>query len=250
MMKSNCKHWRRLPFVIAVVAGVIMSGAIALDLASAGRTNPRIAPIQSRPHGKTYGAWAAEWWQWALGMPPSVNAILDETGEFCAEGQTGHVWFLGGTFGFSPVERECTVPSGTALFFPLVNTGYGAFLDDPPEQRTEEFLRAQIACEEPTELFAVIDGVEVEDPFQYFEQSPLFDVQLPEDNIFGATPEDIPELLLSPTVDQGYYLFLAPLPPGEHVIEWRAVWDDPEPDPICETTQDITYYLTVSPGHN
>jgi len=246
MMKSHGKHWRSLAFVIAVVAGIIMSGAIAPDLALAGRNNPRIAPIQSHPHGKTYSEWAAEWWQWALETPVSVNPILDETGEFCAEGQTGHVWFLGGTFGFSPVERECTVPSGTALFFPLINTGYGAFLNDPPEQRTEEFLRAQIDCEEPTELFAEIDGVEVNDPFQYFEQSPLFDVQLPEDNIFGLGPDVIPELLLSPSVDQGYYLFLAPLPPGEHVIYWRATWTDP----ICESTQEITYVLTVSPGRN
>jgi hypothetical protein len=247
MMKSHGKHWRSLAFVIVVVAAIIMSGATAPDQASAGTTNPRIAPIQSHPHGKTYSEWAAEWWQWALETPASVNPNLDETGEFCAEGQMGHVWFLGTTFAFNPgVERNCTVPSGTALFFPMINAFYGAFLNDPPAQRTEEFLREQVACDELTELFAVIDGVEVNDPFQYFEQSPLFDVQLPEDNVFGVGPDVIPELRLSPSVDQGYYLFLAPLPPGEHVIYWTASWTCP----FGDFTEEVTYNLTVSPGSN
>ena len=100
-MKSHGKHRLSLVFVIGVVAGIIMSGAIAPDLAWAGSNNPRIAPIQSHPHGNTYGEWAAEWWQWALETPASVNPVLDMTGEFCAEGQKGHVWFLAGTFGYT-----------------------------------------------------------------------------------------------------------------------------------------------------
>ena len=243
-MKSHGKHRLSLVFVIGVVAGIIMSGAIAPDLAWAGSNNPRIAPIQSHPHGNTYGEWAAEWWQWALETPASVNPVLDMTGEFCAEGQRGHVWFLAGTFGYGEVERECTVPSGTSLFFPLINSFYGAFLNDSPETRTEEYIRQEVHCETPTELVAEIDGVEVKNPFQYVEQSPLFDVQLPEDNIFGVDESLVPQLLLSPSVDEGFYLFLPPLPPGEHVIHWSASWSCPYGD----FTEDATYNLTVSPG--
>jgi len=71
-------------------------------------------------------------------------------------------------------------------------------------------------------------------------------VQLPEDNIFGYTPEQVPELLFSPSVDQGYYLFLWPLPPGEHEIHWEAAWTCP----FGGFTIDATYSLTVRPGHN
>jgi hypothetical protein len=28
-----------------------------------------IAPIKSRPYGKSYGQWGAEWWRWALSFP-------------------------------------------------------------------------------------------------------------------------------------------------------------------------------------
>jgi hypothetical protein len=37
----------------------------------------------------------AQWWQWALSMPPSVNPVLDPTGAYCALGQRGSTWFLG-----------------------------------------------------------------------------------------------------------------------------------------------------------
>jgi hypothetical protein len=209
-------------------------------------TNPGIAPIQSQPHGKSYSEWAAQWWQWVLGVPASVNPLIDSTGAFCAEGQTGHVWFLAGTSSFlggpPSVERSCTVPTGTALFLPLINAFYGAFLNDPPETRTEEFVRAQVECSDAV-LSAAIDGIEVNNPLQYFEESPLFEVQLPEDNVFGASEDDIPELLLSPSVDAGYYLFLQPLPPGEHTIHWEAS----QSCPFGDVTQEVTYHITVQP---
>jgi hypothetical protein len=203
---------------------------------------PAIAPIQSHPHGKTYGEWAAAWWQWVLETPATGHPIVDPEGH-CAVGQTGHVWFLAGTLGSgAPVERDCTVPTGSALFFPLINSFIGAFLNDPPETRTEEYLRAQVACEDVV-LSAQIDGVAVNNPLQYFEQSPLFDVQLPEDNIIGADEDDIPELRLSPSVDEGYYLFVQPLPPGEHTIHWEGS----QSCSFGDFAENVTYHLTVVP---
>jgi hypothetical protein len=119
---------------------------------------------------------------------------------------------------------------------------FGAFLSDPPEQRTEEFLRAQVTCDNVV-LLAEIDGTEVNNPLQYFEESPLFDVQLPEDNVFGVGEDVIPELLLSPSVDAGYYLFLRPLPPGEHTIHWEAS----QSCPFGNFAQEVMYHITVKP---
>jgi len=205
--------------------------------------NPGILPPQSHPHGHTYGEWAARWWQWALETPASVNPFIDMTGEHCDGGQLGHVWFLAGVLGGGSATRTCNVPRGTALFFPVVNIAWFAFTTDPPEERTETFVRnaAAATCGTAVALEADIDGVKVNDPFQYFEQSPLFDVQLPPDNLFGATTTDIPELLLSPSVDEGYYLFLAPLSPGKHTLHWSGSWEKPENCPNL----DVTYNLTV-----
>jgi hypothetical protein len=157
------------------------------------------------------------------------------------------VWFLAGSFGTDPVVRTCEVPAGKALYFPLINTLYGAFLNDPPETRTEEFVRAAGSCTEAAEISVSIDGFEVPRPTRFFtgasgSLSPLFNVQLPPGNVFGVDESIVPELVLSPSSEQGYYLFVQPLPPGEHVIHWVASG--------CSSpgfTQDITYRLTVLP---
>src|SRR5437667_9008811 len=44
----------------------------------------------------------------------------------------------------------------------------------------------------------------------------------PPDNLFGAVQTTVPELVLSPSAEQGYYLFLSPLSPGNHIIRWVA----------------------------
>ena len=66
---------------------------------------------------------SAEWWQWALSIPASVNPQLDKTGEGAVVGQRGSVWFLAGVFNGGTVVRNMIfVPEGTALFFPVINS--------------------------------------------------------------------------------------------------------------------------------
>jgi hypothetical protein len=155
------------------------------------------------------------------------------------------VWFLAGS---SPpnvkVERRCEIPAGKSLLFPLINTVYGAFLNDPPETRTEEFVRAAGSCTEPAQISVHIDDFEVPDPTQFFtgasgSQSPFFNVQMPPGNLLGLSETVVPELVLSPSAEQGYYLFVRPLPPGTHTIRWIASGCTPG------NSQDITYHLTV-----
>jgi len=101
-------------------------------------------------------------------------------------------------------------------------------------------MRAQVACTDVS-ISAEINGVPVRNPLQYHEQSPLFDVQLPTNNVFGVGEDVVPELLLSPSVDAGYYLFLSPLPPGTYTIHWVAS----QRCPAAHYDQVVTYHLTV-----
>ena len=61
---------------------------------------------------------SAEWWQWALSIPTSVNPQLDATGQDAVVGQHGSVWFLAGVFGGGTATRTCSVPEGTGTLFP------------------------------------------------------------------------------------------------------------------------------------
>jgi hypothetical protein len=72
-------------------------------------------------NSELFAGLSAEWWQWALSIPTSVNPQTDTTGEFSVVGQRGPIWFLAGTFGGGTATRSCSVPQGAALFFPVIN---------------------------------------------------------------------------------------------------------------------------------
>jgi hypothetical protein len=213
---------------------------------------PLIAPIYSLPGGQTYGRWAAEWQQWAASNTAERHPLTDPTGQHCAERQVGQVWFLGGVYFSSTATRSCTVPVGKALFFPLINTFYSAFLNDlPVTTRTEEFVRERGSCTEAAVISVWIDGARVPRPTRFFtgpggSQSPIYNAQMPPNNVGGYSPDPnsgpayAQELALVPSAEQGYYLFVYPLTAGTHTIRWIATG--------CtqDALQDITYNLSVA----
>jgi len=186
-----------------------------------------------------------------LGIPAVVNPLTDTTGEDCAQRQVDAVWFLAGSPSSDPVVRNCEIPAGKSLFFPLINNFFGAFLNDPPGQRTEAFVREQGSCTEPAQISVQIDNFNVPRPLRFFtgasgSQSPIFNVQLPPGNVFGVDETIVPELVLSPSAEQGYYLFVRPLSRGSHTIQWMASGCVPG------LSQDITYHVTIvgdGPNH-
>lgn len=226
--------------------------------AESGQGNPGIVPINTRiTTAKTYAELGAEWWQWAVQAPAADSPLFDTTGEKCRVGQQGPVWFLAGTLGGgdpnTQVVRTCEVPFGKAIFFPVINNAFFAFLSDPPEQRTAEFVRAQAeaGCDSDSirSLSITIDRVAIARPERFVtfaEDSPLFQARLPTDNIVGATAADIPQLLLSPSAHKGFYIYLRPLAPGRHTVAWTATWDCTFS--LKPLSENISYTLDVLSG--
>lgn len=219
---------------LATVAAIAAAAAVAL---ASPAFAAKIAPPQSQPRGQGYAEWAVEWWQWALEEPTATNPFVTGT---CSSAENDKVWFLVGVAGGGSAERTCTIRPGTALFMPLINNYYGAFLND--DDRSVAFVRAQARCV-VHQISAVIDGVALDDPLRYAvtaDDTPLFDVQLPADNIFKLTEGQAPRLLLSPSAQEGHYLFLRPMAPGRHTIQWDATGP-------CGT-QHVQYTVNVLPG--
>lgn len=228
-------------------AALLFAGALALAGSSTGQAapghDPRVAPLTARVHGHTYGEWSAAWWQWAFAIPAAQNPILDETGADCARGQSGHVWFLAGTFG-GAVERTCDVPAGTHLFFPVANVVWVQFFTDPPFSIPELRELLTFLSGDAT-LTAEIDGVPVRSPTSYRVQSSVFTPSMPDDNIYGVGEEQCGRgadgnFECHPSLDDGYYLMLHPLPPGEHTIRFTGSL------PNIGFDTDVTYRLHVS----
>ena len=107
------KYLRNLTSMMICCAVLTLSVSIA-EAAS------KPLPPNSNAYGKNLSEWAAAWLQWAFAIPG--DPFYDPTGQYAAYGQStkDKVWFLAGTSGGS-AERDITVPTGTALFFPIVN---------------------------------------------------------------------------------------------------------------------------------
>jgi hypothetical protein len=222
--------------------------ALATSLALAGNPNPKILPIQSTPYGMTYGQWGDAWWQWTMSIPADINPVTDPTGEFAAVGQSGPVWFLAGTYG-GVLERTVTIPAGKALFFPIYNWLWINVppFDNPwsPEQEAmiREWLADQISWVEAGDITCEIDGRPVADILSYRCSTPAggaFMVDLPENDVWGIVGTPIPDDgtlqpgLYGPSIQDGFYMMLAPLAAGKHLIRFTA-----------GDFLDVTYHLTV-----
>jgi hypothetical protein len=227
---------------MVVIVGLMVLTTIAF--AQGGNPNPRVLPVHSSPFGSTYGEWSARWWQWVLSVPAATNPLNDPDGAQCAQGQTGKVWFLAGTF-IGTVTRFCTVPQGKALFFPILNATFGAAVGDcePTAPRVPCVVTVLRAAAEASmdlvTLEASIDGTPLLNLSDYRVQSPVFSVTVPEDNLAGS-----PSGTYTPMVSDGYWLMLAPLSTGTHTIHLHGVvtggvFEDFE--------SEVTYILTVGP---
>jgi hypothetical protein len=71
-------------------------------------------------------------------------------------------------------------------------------------------------------------------------QSEIFEVAMPEDNLFDSPGCDVPGGVYSPSVDEGFYVQLKPLAAGTHTVHIQASGPG-------GFSQDVTYDLTVVP---
>jgi hypothetical protein len=199
-----------------------------------------IFPTDSKPFGNTYGEWSAKWWQWAVFTPTDKSPLKDNTGINCAQAQSGPVWFLAGTFG-GAAERTCTIPSGKAIMFPIYN-GECSYIEYP-QYKTESELR-KCAIEQAnkvTNLDVSVDGMKIQDLKQKYRfQSPLFDLALPNNNVFGLTPGP------TKSVADGFWIISQPLSPGKHEIRFSGASVDFTSSGVQNFATEATYHLTVS----
>ena len=168
----------------------------------------------------------AQWWQWALSIPTSVNPMLDGNGDNCMVGQRDSVWFLAGAFFGGTAKRTCSVPEGVPLFFPVANAvNFNApnICGQTGSLSTKDLRDATAAFVNGlSQLAAELDGRALS--LQRI-RSRVFELALPEDNVFDgpcASIGNVPAGIYSPAVDEGFYASVPPLRPGNHTIHFHA----------------------------
>jgi len=185
---------------------------------------------------------AADWWQWALSKPVEDNPLIGGDPDYSAEQCDGQpvtdtsreVWFLAGTLDGSEVERTCTAPAGTQLFFPIVNY---VFLITEPEENEDVARQAandyidDVLADPRFKMRVTVDGKKVKSNQIIRADSPLFTATVPEGGLLPAGSYD--------GVADGLWVTLPVLSEGEHTIHFEMS------APSVGFSQDNTYYLTV-----
>lgn len=204
--------------------------AVSLLALAANRAVAADSPVlhvSSKPYyGQTYGQWVVGYWQWAMSFPTATSPWLsDPDGSLAGLGQSGPVWFLGGTAGDS-VTRTFTMPAGKAIFLPVHQWIFGATVFDcdpsvpgvPCDVATLKKAAAD-AAKAVTLMEVWVDEQPVGDVKDYRVKSPSsFSVTVPADNVSG-----VPAGTYSPQVADGYYMLLAPLSVGPHSISLHVI---------------------------
>src|SRR5690349_12936201 len=102
-------------------AALLLGAALAvMPAALAGVPSPAY-PYKAKVAGLKTKDWAAQYWQWAYGVPESDSPLYEDVGTAAAVGQRGPVWFLAGAYNDTgTVTRTVVVPEGVSLFFPIL----------------------------------------------------------------------------------------------------------------------------------
>jgi hypothetical protein len=227
-----------LKVMIASCASLVVLSLSMISLVN-GQVLDKVYAPNTKPFGLTYGQWSEKWWQWSLSIPLADNPGGDDTGEKCAVGQSDiNVWYLAGTFG-GPVVRNCKIPEGKAIFFPVVNSEC-SYLEFPAYKTETELRKCAVTfADKVSNLDASVDGVKIPDIQKYRFQSGLFNFSLPAENVLGLAPGT------TDSVADGYWIMLKPLAEGEHTIQFGGSVVDVSITSSINFATQATYHITV-----
>lgn len=239
-----------------------------------------ITLLSQSTHSQEYSSLSARWWQWAFGSENAVIFDRTGEQCALGQPESD-VWFLAGqmmmrrTVGDvenvdSPgVSRLCTIPSGRRLFFPLLNSYNGCLY---PQESVDD-LRQQLDSMSPLgnagisiSLGGSVAGFKFSELLAKASGEPSLLAQRTKSEVFSigskglayfesqrrlhragvsnAHDADSPHggyACPDVFVGDGYYVLLAPLPPGRH----RLVIDSSTRVKDSVARVHVTYDLTV-----
>ena len=209
----------------ACVIRMTMSRVFELEKRIIGRSRVKFASRDKAFHGRNQHEWARGYWEWLRQYSRTNYPAADITGERCAQGQSGNVWFLSGSVGQFKTERSCTIPVGTALLIPALNVLMQAS-KGKSVNCSSLTNQAHAYNDSDNTVYLKIDGVDYTELALHNVTSNCFYLEDKRHDVSGNA------------VGAGYWAFLEPLPPGEHKVEFGGVYSD-------GFRQEIVYNLKV-----
>lgn len=222
----------RYAWLIAFLAG----SAVAAKTLTAPSLDSR-----QKVNGISQADYAARWWQWAMRLPDGVRAYQDPSGAQCGLNQSGPVWFLAGTEGTMRASRQCDIPGGHFIFFPVI----AMFVTSVPGKSIDcKTAQARTADNNDHlgEVSVTLDGQPIDDIRSHRIRSlGCFDAYA------NATYLEHHEAYM-PAATDGYWLMLGPLAAGNHHLIVHARYDNPGKSG-GDLEQEFDYQLHVVPDN-
>lgn len=239
MLSSNQILWKFSLIMSIVIITVFSTSSFYHFSIFADDLDSKMYLPNSKPFNISYSEWLPKYDQWFINFSENTHPRNHYTPEKCAEGQSGPVWFLTDILNGTEV-RSCTVPSDKAIFLPVLS---GRCWSDVPPMTDQEITACAKMGNEYGLISATLDGTKlfegnVKDLQNYRADSPYYNITVPASNIYGNLPGNWK------AKSDGYFVFLKPLPPGNHSIKTIvSVLENPNPDYRYGAT--LTYNLLV-----
>jgi hypothetical protein len=222
------KRVQILTVSVLIIAMLFMTVSISN---AKDKAHPTVLPPNARVKGLTLGDWGAKEWQALFAIPAEQNPLLGHLWPTCYLERIKNVG-VGVAYGPSG-SSECEMPTGMMLYVPVLGSECSS-IEEPTIGGSEEELRACVLNLVPDNLNATIDGIDVQNIEDYTALTPLFQFDLPEDNILGAPAGTYDSIGYS----TGF--LLAPLSRGEHTIHVHGEI------PNGSFAYDWIYHITVT----
>jgi hypothetical protein len=174
----------------------------------------------SSPYSETYGHWTVRWWQWFLSTPRSVNPVIDRTGEDgCVNAPSAEVCFLVGKLADEDMDlpnRSCRISTGRSILFPVINCEANQL--ECPELGTYQALVERVRSDQDTivKRDCFVNGKRIP-PQRVISDPSIFELKIDKDNVFNIKGGES-----TYAAADGYWVFLKPLPVGQHVISFHG----------------------------
>jgi hypothetical protein len=194
-------------------------GLLLLLTAASAEALVTVLPAHSTVVGKTIGKWTQDWWSWALSLPVPNDPLSDKTGANANNNQSGPIFFIGGTTGFSTA-RTFNVPADKFLLLPLVNN-VGTDSDVPGGTPADLVTLISGFLDQVDSLNATLDGTSIPQSslFLHRETSGIFPLNVAPGSVFDF-PGGVPAGMHPFAFSDGFWLMLAPLSAGPHEIDF------------------------------
>jgi hypothetical protein len=234
--------------VLSALGALLTPGCSGNGNGGSASSAEALDPTQMH-YGFSDDVWGTKWWQWIYQTPQTNGCnipFLDPDGSHCTDGQSGDVFFLAGTQGGKIERDKCAVPSGKAIFFPIINPtadneGVPTAMQLTPSGLMG-YVQTQMEGVAVSSLSAEFDGVAITDLGRFKTQIMQYTYTLPpEPNIYTCEGDKGLTGTVSPAFEAGYYIMLAPPAPGAHVLHFAGS----SPMTTPPVMVDVTYKFTI-----